>query len=1540
MNSSAKAKASQSPNIPLVNLFAYIRDLFHTAQPELNFEETDLSKQKVKHFVSLQDILELRNQALPNLQWQTDSPDKAILQLKRSHVQDLPPLPEALNGWVDISKAGKPKATAQKEVRFEESPKRQKAFKEFFKQVNGKKLDEVSGLIIPDVLENWISISQEGEKLIVSKFDNAIEAFEADPLRKDLLKAYKNNLKKEDHSKEWIQQGNGIYDTIHDWYYRLKAQPELQLFLSFGLFQAGKGTKSYNNYLFHIPLKLELHRQELRLFADTLARTVSCEQHFTELIPSWFSDEPVHIHEQRQREVIRAVDQFNEQRRDFNLDEDELKMQYYFPALDLLGIFPSLEDQFFVDGKLNYAFPEKARDQHRYVFSFSPVIQLRHPGNHINVSKDANLIMEKIHELNKGDQQKEVPSFFRKMFSLKKEGNPLRIVHKSQNFLLQQEVKLQEQARQRYYFPLAYNQEQLAIAQRLEVVDAATVQGPPGTGKSHTIANLAAHYAAMGKSVLIVSKYAKALEVIKGKLPADIQDLAVSFTDNEQHREALKHSIDGVKSRLHDFVPSSQIDELESSWDQLELEFEDIFSELTQAIGRNGVELKLFNKEQGIWQTAPMIQWLEMYAERWNQEKLVRDRIASNIDVQAIARELSPLLESMADVDMQLAMLQLPAPEDLPRPELINKWAKEAHELTQSIELEAYDGIPVTLFDEDNLRLWQELKAMLPQLDEAKSLFAQPDFQLSQLKNLLVKTREARKKAEMGQERYLHLQHSIPPSLEKNPGRLWSDLNSLINKFNKQGKLSLLKRNTLPSAEKALFDIQLNGKGLATLSNFEEFKQYLDWKISVAQLEDLLGRYFSSFQMPIETKNSLPFWGKLEQAVEALGLLEKWNHRLEGMDLPSFIFFKEDAAQKIAYYDGLSQVKAYQEILDKLKEIGRYIPQNGNELLQKLKSHCEKANAPAYKDTYEEFQHLSSEVYKSKELHDKLKSFAEVLPDTLSKIYETGLAEVLAEEELLEELLIAQLKFQLESHLGEVEKVDKLLSRLREINLKKSELNAELVSLKAWRFRQENITDEQRSALSAWRNDLINLGKGYGKNASQHLQSAVKNLQLARELVPIWIMSLEAAIRFFPDPQPGQFDLLIIDEASQVDISALNLIFRSKKTLIVGDENQTSVFTNSALFPIERTNRVLDRYLGEHPFKQQFNINNRTASIYSLSGVIYPNIITLKEHFRCKPELISYSNKFVYNGHIIPLRTATHQWYGPAAEVKYIEDESRNKKKPNIVKEVVSLIEDTINSYKEGQVPKLPTIGILCLDSSNEAHREALQRALFRSPIVKSYQDELRLLIGTSREFQGDERDVMILTTTASHSMTKAGVMRPPRAVNGEEMMRIYNVAISRAKEKLVLLHGIHPEAVPIMKPECYRGRLIKHLQEVSQAYHEDQLPAFRKVKQSVFLTEIESWVQTNSTGWTISTNHKIGPYKMDLALISSKGKVAIWCDEGHAALPVRDQLRQQLVLERAGWKGMRIQALEWFGKRSQVITKLEALLEIDPTKGEMADHS
>ena len=95
------------------------------------------------------------------------------------------------------------------------------------------------------------------------------------------------------------------------------------------------------------------------------------------------------------------------------------------------------------------------------------------------------------------------------------------------------------------------NQEQIQIIKRLSHSGSVLVQGPPGTGKTHTIANLIGHQLAQGKSILVTAQTAKALRVLRDKVPEVLRRLCVAVLGSDQDaRRQLETSIGSITERL------------------------------------------------------------------------------------------------------------------------------------------------------------------------------------------------------------------------------------------------------------------------------------------------------------------------------------------------------------------------------------------------------------------------------------------------------------------------------------------------------------------------------------------------------------------------------------------------------------------------------------------------------------------------------------------------------------------------------------------------------------------------------------------------------------------------------------------------------------------------------------------------------------------------------------------------------------------------------------------------------------------------------
>lgn len=1509
MNHAKRLSSSDSHATPLVNLFAYIRDLFTTTRPVSRYDEgADSLSWPIAQFHHLASAL--TDTDLIHCQW--DDPTRPLLSLSRGENVSPIDIPAPLSQWVSLDTTGHlPRLThiAHQQTDFTESAARMQAYGPFFKQANGQALDAVADLKIPSVLDKWIQLDMEGDKLKISRIERAEERFEDDELRVELYRSLQRNFQAYQEDTHHQTQVNSAFDQLHDLFYTLKAQPDRQICLSFGLVSGTIGGEIYRNFLFHIPLKASLKQQQLILEADTLAHVITCEQSFTELLEAHFTGESEEKIRERKLTVLREVDQFNTQSREFSFEPDYLRGTFYQTAIRILEIFPAVRDQFFTSTGLNFEVPPVGTDE-AISLSFSPVIHVKPLASGAHIAKDAENIISKINALGTQGFNGEIPDFFKKLFSLRKPGNPLRIAYRTEDKGISS-PSLSEAVPERFLFPLPYNTEQLSIAEALLRQDAVTVQGPPGTGKSHTIANLASHFVAAGKSILIVSKNAKALEVIKEKLPKGIRDLAVALLEGNQNQEELKHAIDAVKHHLSGQYDEASIGRMEEELATLDNQAVALRQQVSQQISANQRSLTLTDPDT----QHPITRTAAVWVDQIVAQELIHDPISYEQDTSGLAAQLAQYARLIESVDLSLAGLELPEPAQLNALDQGRLILEQLEQAAIQMDFYPFQQVDIDSISPELLSQVQELLDQCASLAPYERLLQHPRFDARELAAVWEQTLPLCKQVEAGQDELLSVQVTLGESTG-DPDELLEALQALMAKYNAAGKLPLLKQKMLPAHQKRFFSMQVNGRTVQRLAHLVWIEKYLQQAATRKAMGIVMDNYLSRIGIPGKGEDVLQIYHEWAQVSESLARIDVLNATMRQHQLPVLDFSVRNRKEAEAFLTDLPAYcrhAALQREWDALIEPFQAFSA-AHEPIRELIQAWESKDLYAIDRIRETIAARRIEIKQAEELAALQEGLQNVLPQTLQQLFHQQ-AGAYTESAIESAIFQQKISAFLAETLEELGDPNGILTALQQLKQQQESLICELISHKTWHHKQATVTDQQRAALAAWRNDLINIGKGHGKNTERNMQSAVGNMQLAREVVPIWIMQQHTAISFFPDPQPGQFDLLIVDEASQCDISMLNLIFRCKKVIVVGDENQTSVATQARLFPIARTNQLLDRYMVNHPFKQQFNINNRSTSIYTLSGVIYPNIISLREHFRCRPELIGFSNRYVYDSHIVPLKTATDNRYGAPTEVHYIEDEPDNPKKPAIAKAVVQLISGLVEDVQAGHLPELPTVGILCLESSNEAHRELLIRELGRNPLIKAHADDLKLLVGTSREFQGDERDVMLLTVTGSHKFTETGKIRPPRAVLGEEMMRIYNVATSRARDKAIVLHSIHPEALARMNPECFRKRLIDYFERNSRPASEHleaarQLPMHPKTGE--LGNAIYQAVLKAQPTQAIFPQYRIGPYEVDLAILQEGKKVALFIDGAGEEADAQRSVTHQLVLERAGWQCLRIQALDW----------------------------
>ena len=109
-----------------------------------------------------------------------------------------------------------------------------------------------------------------------------------------------------------------------------------------------------------------------------------------------------------------------------------------------------------------------------------------------------------------------------------------------------------------------------------------------------------------------------------------------------------------------------------------------------------------------------------------------------------------------------------------------------------------------------------------------------------------------------------------------------------------------------------------------------------------------------------------------------------------------------------------------------------------------------------------------------------------------------------------------------------------------------------------------------------------------------------------------------------------QYDYVIIDEASQVDIATGALAFScAKKAVIVGDLKQLPNVVDG------ETRRKVDAIFAEYALPDAYCY--AVHSLLSSAAEVFPDAprVLLREHYRCHPEIIGFCNKRFYNNELI-----------------------------------------------------------------------------------------------------------------------------------------------------------------------------------------------------------------------------------------------------------------------------------------------------------------
>ena len=235
------------------------------------------------------------------------------------------------------------------------------------------------------------------------------------------------------------------------------------------------------------------------------------------------------------------------------------------------------------------------------------------------------------------------------------------------------------------------------------------------------------------------------------------------------------------------------------------------------------------------------------------------------------------------------------------------------------------------------------------------------------------------------------------------------------------------------------------------------------------------------------------------------------------------------------------------------------------------------------------------------------------------------------------------------------------------------------------------------------------------------------------------------------------------------------------------------------------------------------------------------------------------------------------------------------------------------------------TIGVISLVGTDQA--VYIDSMLRRRMTVSEYQKR-RVLCGNAAQFQGDERDVILLSMV--NSPAKNG--KPLHLRSSDDVQKVFNVAASRARDQFWVIYSLEPERD--LKTNDLRLKLIQH------ANNPDGLRS-KKIEKSErkLNSELERKVYEELTKAKYSTTIgcEVGEFVLDLVVIGEKGnRVAIQCDGDREITRegLEASLHRQMTLERLGWNFVRVRGSEFLRHPADALKKIQQRLktfEIQP---------
>ncbi len=380
---------------------------------------------------------------------------------------------------------------------------------------------------------------------------------------------------------------------------------------------------------------------------------------------------------------------------------------------------------------------------------------------------------------------------------------------------------------------------------------------------------------------------------------------------------------------------------------------------------------------------------------------------------------------------------------------------------------------------------------------------------------------------------------------------------------------------------------------------------------------------------------------------------------------------------------------------------------------------------------------------------------------------------------------------------------------------------------------------------------------------------------------PLWIGSIRDVEDVLPEVA-GLFDLLLIDEAAQIDqLNAVNALARAKRAVICGDPRQLG----HTSYMSADDKRVASN---------QEAVDGDLLDVHKLSlfdvGASRVSTLVLDEHFRSAPHIIEFSARRMYNDQLQVVGRNPANESADHIRVVHVAG-TRNADGVNGAE-----VDASIQAAEELIDQGYRSIGFV---SPFDAQASALEEAILDRWQLEEI-DAYGLRVGTVHGFQGDERDVMI----ASWAI---GPDEGNNVWSHVNQPNLFNVMVTRARSEVVVVTSV-PE------PPGLAGDYIRWSEPLTNLVRDVALD-------DPWIVQVAGMLEEK--GWEVRTGYPVGRHLVDLVVSNSAiAPIAIDCVP-HVDGPEAHTDRA-LQLRRMGWRTADAFESRWRDRLGELAIELE----------------